>query len=94
MTNSLIPQCVITGCYVFDGDSHMYGDLHAVGDVYILNAVLNREGEAVRNYEDLPHPGAKIVNCELAFLFERRGVVIFAKEHATLNQAAKDYLHV
>jgi len=93
-SSTLHPRCVITGCDLTDGESHIHGDLHELGDVYIFNACLDEEWQASRDYHNLPHKNAKVITCSAAFFFERRGVIIFPKYCTFLNQAAKDYLHV
>lgn len=78
-------KCIITGCYIYDQNSgaHAYGDLHELGECYILNACAPRAFGPVGEHERV------LVVTEY---FERRDVYVVAKDSAFLNQTALDYL--
>ncbi len=85
------PNCVITGCALFDNSTgqQVWGDLHEVGPTWIFNAVLFGS-EAAWHSEPLPDVTRTLT--VFGPFFERRGVIVVAKTEAVLNDAAKRYL--
>jgi hypothetical protein len=88
---------IITGCMLVDApnERRVWGDLWEEGDCYIFNAVLRHNQGAGAAWEFIPwaEDGQKAVRIDLrARIFERRGVIVFQKDHASLNQVASDYL--
>lgn len=81
-------QCVITGCALVDtfGERWMWGDLHEEGDCYVFN------GTNVWKTHPLPGDHIKQVAIE-GSTFEKRGVAVFEKSVAVLNDAARAYLN-
>lgn len=85
------PHCLITGCTLIfpNEDSWQSGDLYVIGDMYIFNAV----GE--RNYD--MDSGDRIYTKEIRFShfadwFEKRNVYVFPKYYGMLNEGARKYL--
>jgi hypothetical protein len=86
------PQCLITGCALVDGNRQVWGDLHAVGDCYVFNAVLFGGETAWQYNEPTPSTMKQVEVLGSSAIFERRGVLIFPQAAATLNPAAEAYL--
>ncbi len=96
--------CLITGCDLVDvaGGRWVHGDLHAVGGAFVFNACLHRKdclaekqvaGETAWEYGGGTEEGSKLlVLLPHAQTFERRGVIVVAKNQASFNKAAEDYL--
>lgn len=93
------PECVITGAdlVVFGEGKAVHGDLHTMGDVYIFNAVLDGGGDIAWKHgitaADFIETDCKVVGVNSSHYFERRGVIVFSKTSATLNDAAFQYLN-
>ena len=94
--------CLITGCAAFNGHQYVGGDLHQVGDCYVFNCILERGEHGVRYHsgeaawasrEDWAHY-PKIVDFSAAIYWERRGTLVAPARECTLNDAAREYLHV
>lgn len=81
-------KCLITGCYLVDGSnqSHVYGDLHSIGESYVFNAC-NQMNYGVLD----PNARALIIN-PMADFFHRRDVYVVPMASAQLNPAAKEFL--
>lgn len=89
--------CIITGCALVDGDRSLWGDLHAVGESYVFNGVVDARGHAGWEYNThIAHTtkALEIIPAASAthYAFERRGVVVIPKGAARLNHAATQYL--
>jgi hypothetical protein len=98
MPNSPRPQCIITGCalYIPAEGKVLWGDLHEFRDLYIFNGVVRNDGSVAWTYVS-PDPDTHwdkmvVVNHLTAPYFDKRGIVVLAKEHCELNPAAKAYL--
>lgn len=93
------PRCLITGCRLVDEGNgrSVWGDLHSCGTALVFNAVLT-DGEAAWEYDtngeaELESAHEKRVGLPPSFpFFERRGVIVFDKYNARLNQLAQRYL--
>lgn len=68
---------------------YVWGDLWELADCYILNGTDQCEYLIPAN---LP-VGQRILTAHADY-FDRRNVYVIPKTFATLNQTAKDYLHV
>jgi hypothetical protein len=90
-------KTMITGCALIDlyREMHCWGDLWEEDDVWVFNAVTVQGETAWASIESLGH-GQKAVTIDKpyfgAHMFERRGVIVVAKRHCTLNHAAKEYI--
>jgi len=90
----ITPNCLITGCEFIDSahpESYSHGDLHKFGDVYIFNATLDGNGEAARIDTRRLTPYSRIVTA-VGAVFERRGVIVFQRTAAVLNDEARAYI--
>lgn len=82
-------DCIITGCALVDTSEErwMWGDLHAEGDCFVFN------GSNV--WKSHPLPGAHIKQVAIdGSSFEKRGVAVFMRSVAVLNEAAQCYLNL
>lgn len=87
-------ECLITGCEFIDAahpESYLHGDLHRFGDVYIFNAILDGNGEATRIDTRHLTPYSRIITA-IGAVFERRGVIVFQRTAAVLNNEARAYI--
>lgn len=84
------PQCVITGCVLVasNEEKYAYGDLHQIGKAYVFNACLNDKGQPDWYWDADYRDDAKIVSVDSNEFFEKRGVIVFNKADARLNDAA------
>lgn len=86
------PQCIITGCYLTHRHRTIYGDLHAHEGMWIFNAVLSKDGDALE-HDEPPASTQRILQIyDHCSVFERRGVVVVPLSAGRLNPAAQDYL--
>ena len=87
--------CLITGCSLEDArlGQTVWGDLHALGDVFIFDACLNASGRA--NWTD-KDPSAErrgpVVCIHGGDYFQARGVIVFAKLSATVSKEARAHI--
>lgn len=91
--------CIITGCALVDPthERWVHGDLWVVGTSWVFNAVMNRQGDTAWNYEAFPaidRARALVIRRDAAQVdyFERRGVIVLAREAAELNPPAVEYV--
>jgi hypothetical protein len=87
-----IPNRIITGCWIKEGDAVAHGDLHELDSVYIFNAVVNRSGDTNWQFGTELPPTSRVLDVTNAFTFERRAVIVAAKSLCKLSPAAKEYL--
>lgn len=88
-----LPECVLTGCDFYDPVQIQWvrGDLHRIGDCYILTANTTESHNC--NWQFGPsRPGEMVVSAMQAAYFERRGVIVFTKDVAVFNDHAEMYL--
>lgn len=87
------PECILTGCYFNSPTEQKYvrGDLHELGDCYIVTANIVETNNADWMYGQ-PPAGDMLVSAIQSAYFERRGVIVFTKQVAEFNERAKDYL--
>jgi hypothetical protein len=85
--------CIITGCVLRNGGQNVGGDLHRIGDAYVFNAIVTENG-ATRWVDDdtYSHYQREVDASGSVQYFERRGVVVFSRAGAVLNEAAHNYL--
>ena len=85
-------KCLITGCWLYSRSREMkvWGDLHQMGAAYIFNAVLDQDGEADWDFEELPVESKALIM--VGDYFERRGVIVVSAQAAFLNDEALEYL--
>jgi hypothetical protein len=93
MTSKFIPNCLITGCWLREGEVVAYGDLHELDGCYIFNAIVNRSGETNWQIDTELLPTSRILDVSNSFTFERRGIIIAAKHTSVLSPAAQEYIH-
>lgn len=96
-------SCVITGCLLVDEDHGraVWGDLHEFGTRetggWVFNAGLWPTGATQwQEAEGIPNTSRQLILKDVPgeHFFERRGLVCIQKgSWATLNPAAKEYLH-
>jgi hypothetical protein len=86
-------QCIATGSEFFSPieGRYVHGDLIALGDAFIFNAVTNREGQTAWQYGH-PGPGLLIAAAKDGAYFERRGVIVFTRDAASFNDALRQYV--
>lgn len=84
-------ECIITGCYLVAGNKKVHGDLHAGGQCYVFNAVLDEHGQASWLHGPFEEGHRALLIHPNADYWERRGVIVIPKMNATLNQGAADY---
>lgn len=81
--------CVITGCTAINGHQQVGGDLHKVGDCYVFNAIVNKNGETAWGKTHY----TKLIDFSRARnLFERRGVFVAHKDEVGFNLEALEYM--
>ena len=85
-------ECIITGCDLIAGNRKAHGDLHAGGQCYVFNAVLDNHGQTSWLYRPFEEGHRFLSLHEGADYWERRGVIVIPKMNATFNQAAADYI--
>lgn len=92
------PDCLITGCALVTAHGTAWGDLHALGDCYVFNAVLDERGEVSWSAAGCPIEVTPLVKTA-TFIenprfdwFERRGVIIMPKAAVQFNPTACLYL--
>lgn len=88
-------KCIKTGCALIvsgiDPEAYYWGDLHAVGDTFIFNAV-------VQDYSPIVRPTADLESCHVATIdafawyFERRGVFVFPRKDTKLSDGLNRFL--
>lgn len=89
---------LITGCafYVPDEEKAVHGDLWHHGDCFIFNAVVHGFATAWMHRAEakllIAAPQRVITLIPDAEYFDRRGVVVCCKLHATLNKAAREHM--
>lgn len=86
-------NCLITGCELIIEDRVYHGDLHAIDDEnLVFNAVVDHNGQPrVTHNVDTDELMTSAKCCVFVRdddLWERRGVVLFKREHAQFNEAA------
>jgi len=86
------PRCVITGCnlYADNEEKYAYGDLHQIGDTYILNAVMDpkyRVGETLW-LKTVQREKSAGVTVSSEHYYEKRGVIVFNRADAFFNPLA------
>lgn len=79
--------CLITGCALTTHLGTAWGDLHDVAGAFIFNAIRNHTGETEWNAIVSDKNSRVFLEPDHDF-FERRGLIIFAAENTTLNEAA------
>jgi hypothetical protein len=90
---SNLPDCILTGCYFNSPleSKFVRGDLHKLGDCYIVTANTVATNNADWIYG---HPPASdmVVSAIQSAYFERRGVIVFTTKVAEFNKRAEEYL--
>lgn len=88
-----LPECVLTGVDFYDPQEVRWvrGDLHRLGDAYIVTANTTNSHNCAWQYGQ-PRPGDMVVTAMQAAYFERRGVIVFTTAVAMFNDAAEAYL--
>jgi hypothetical protein len=88
-----LPECILTGCYFYSPLEVKYlrGDLHHMGDCYILvgNTVATNNADWIVGTP--PHTDMTVAAVQSVY-FERRGVIVFTENVAAFNKHADDYL--
>jgi len=92
MTTNL-PDCILTGCYFHSPLEAKFvrGDLHRLGDCYIVTANTVETNNADWLYGQPPANDMVVSAMQSAF-FERRGVIVFTTKVAVFNKRAEEYL--
>jgi len=92
-TKMNLPDCILTGCYFHSPLEGKYvrGDLHRIGDCYIVTANTEATSNAAWHY-GAPPASDMVVGAMQSSYFERRGVIVFTKAVATFNRQAEEYL--
>lgn len=87
-----LPECILTGCDFYDPMEvrWVHGDLHRLGDVYILNGCTTK-GNCDWQY-GTANPGAMVVSATQSAYFEKRGVIVFTAAVANFNDHAEQYM--
>jgi hypothetical protein len=92
------PHTLITGCtlYILAEGKCLHGDLHVLDSTFIFNGVLHHF-DAAWMYGDeaviLRNPQTRVVLLRAGSpYFERRGVVVFDRQHADFNACARAFL--
>jgi hypothetical protein len=92
------PECVITGCALFQGDTWVACDLFDLGEFWLVNAnVRVTEGGSIglewfdQNIVKASYSKRITIIDDCPF-WERRAVFVIHKSCAVLNQAALDYI--
>jgi len=86
--------CIITGCKARIGNATVGGDLHAIGDCFVFNAIVDTSAGAAWDYEDelYNHYRMEVDFSEARDCWERRGTIVAKASECELNLQAKEYL--
>lgn len=97
MSASIEPQCVITGCALFQGDTWVAADLFDTGEFWLVNAnVRVVDGViGIEWYKESVVPASyskRITIVDGCPFWERRGAFLIHKSCAVLNRVAAEYI--
>ena len=86
-------HCLKTGCALEIPGQRFWGDMHFFSKgVFIFNAVLGDDGEALHIPSDDDVERPTYYFSTQGNIFVRRGVFILSLEHLSWNEALRDYL--